>query len=264
MEKTFEEIIGEVTNENQSTGTQSQIDDNTQNTLGDEYNLQFDDENDGDDSTVTDDADTEDEDDVSFSIPEGGNQQENPSNAAFASMRARNTQLEASMAQLDAIAKSVGLKDANEFLQKAKEQQIAKAAQQKGIPVDVERKLQEYDAKFSQLEQDKVAAIQQQKENILASNLQSFVNDNGLSKTDVDNLSKSLTKDGFTVQGLMDMPKTALNRLLKSYVGDANSMQKSLERKNSIKKELPLNQTSKNSYDINKDIDALARQLAGK
>ena len=61
----------------------------------------------------------------------------------------------------------------------------------------------------------------------------------------------------------MDMPKTALNKVLSSYVD--TKYQKNLERKNTIRKELPINQSSKiDTQSLNKEIDALARQLAGK
>ena len=59
------------------------------------------------------------------------------------------------------------------------------------------------------------------------------------------------------------MPKAALNRILSSYV-DTN-YQKSLERKDNIRKELPINQTSKvDTVSLNKEIDVLAKALAGK
>ena len=83
---------------------------------------------------------------------------------------------------------------------------------------------------------------------------------------------------------LMDMPKAALNKILSSYVG--TDYQKNLERKNTIRKELPINQSSKidnesllieesleteneiinpnDNESLNKDLDNLAKQLAGK
>ena len=61
----------------------------------------------------------------------------------------------------------------------------------------------------------------------------------------------------------MNLPKAALNRILSSYVG--TNIQKNLERKESIKNELPLSQTSKiDTQGINKQIDDLAKQWAGK
>ena len=61
----------------------------------------------------------------------------------------------------------------------------------------------------------------------------------------------------------MGMPKSALNRILGSYIGV--DYQKNLERKNAIRKELPINQSSKiDTNAINRDIDTLAKQLAGK
>ena len=54
-----------------------------------------------------------------------------------------------------------------------------------------------------------------------------------------------------------------LNRILNAYLGV--DIQKNLERKDAIKNELPLNQSSKADIDtVNKQIDELARQFAGK
>ena len=90
-----------------------------------------------------------------------------------------------------------------------------------------------------------------------------FVNENKLSEAAVDKLSQDLENDGFDLVSLMDMPKKALNRILSAYVG--TNYQKNLERKSMIQKELPINQTSKVDVEsLNKDIDKLARELAGK
>ena len=84
-----------------------------------------------------------------------------------------------------------------------------------------------------------------------------------MSNSAVDKLSQDLERDGFTVDELMDMSPNALNRVLNSYVD--TSYQKNLERKNNIRRELPINQTSKlDTQSLNKGIDQLARQLAGK
>ena len=72
-----------------------------------------------------------------------------------------------------------------------------------------------------------------------------------------------MEKDGLDINALMDMPKAALNKILSSYVG--TNYQKNLERKDTIRKELPINQSSKiDNKSLNKDIDDLAKMLAGK
>jgi hypothetical protein len=61
----------------------------------------------------------------------------------------------------------------------------------------------------------------------------------------------------------MDLPKSALNKILSAYTGA--SVQKVLAQKEAIRNELPINQSSQVSQDtLNKSIDDIARLLAGK
>ena len=56
-----------------------------------------------------------------------------------------------------------------------------------------------------------------------------------------------------------------LERMYKLYLKLDSKVQKNLERKEAIKNELPLNQTSKiDTQSINKQIDDLAKQWAGR
>ena len=114
-----------------------------------------------------------------------------------------------------------------------------------------------------EVRQKEVEQAQKAKEQSLVNNLQSFISDNNLSKEAVQKLSDNLENDGFSLEYLMDLPKGALNRILGSYTG--STLQKNLERKDAIKNELPLNQSSKiDNNALLKEIDDLARQFAGK
>ena len=99
--------------------------------------------------------------------------------------------------------------------------------------------------------------------NKFASNVQAFVDKNNLGKSAVDKLSQDLEADGVNIDTLMSLPVSALNKMLSAYTG--TSYQKNLERKDAIKRELPVSKTSKIDVDdVNKEIDSFAKFLAGK
>ena len=180
-------------------------------------------------------------------------------------MRGRNKQLEGVYSDLDEIAKSVGLAGAEEFITRAKAQKEAKDAQAKGIPVEIAKELQELSNKIKSMEAEKANEQRQAKERELAGTLQSFIKDNGLTENDVNVLGNTLDRDGLSMDVLMNMSPSAQKKIFKAYYGKDNSAtQKQLERKNAIKNELPISQTNKAPIDLNKQIDDLAKQMAGK
>lgn len=234
------------------------------------------------DSTAADEAEERDDFDHSYDLsdedladPEEDNESsevvddvdeepvQNPTNQAFAQMRTQNKGLQSQLNEVESLVQSLGMKDINDFIAKAKDAQIKKNAQQNGISLEMAKELEE----MRDLKNSIIAERNQQeaenREREFASNVHAFVEENKLSDAAVDKLSQDLEKDGFGIDTLMDMPKNALNRILRSYVG--TNYQKNLERKNNIRKELPINQSSKiDSKILNQEIDALARQLAGK
>ena len=188
---------------------------------------------------------------------------ENPTNNAFAQIRTQNKEFQQKLGQVDALVKALGMKDVDDFLAKGNQARVKKEAANKGIPLEVAQELAEMRALKDSIIAERAENANKQKMNNFMSNLQNFVDTNNLSEDAVDKLSQDLEKDGFSVDALVEMPKAALNRVLSSYVGV--NYQKNLERKNAIRKELPINQTSKiDTVSLNKDIDSIARALAGK
>ena len=188
---------------------------------------------------------------------------ENPTNNAFAQMRTQNKEFQQKLGQVDALVKALGMKDVDDFLAKGNQARVKKEAANKGIPLEIAQELEEMRALKNSIIAERAENANKQKMNNFMSNLQNFVDTNNLSEDAVDKLSQDLEKDGFSVDALVEMPKAALNRVLSSYVGV--NYQKNLERKNAIRKELPINQTSKiDTVSLNKDIDSIARALAGK
>lgn len=229
-------------------------------TLGPEYDLDL--------SEIEDEVDTAPESDegqegTTVMTPPVDN---SPSNAAFAQMRTRNKQLEGVYNDLDEIAKSVGLANAEEFLTKAKAQKEAKDAQAKGISVELEREIKALTDEIHNMKEEKALEQKQAKERTLVQTLQTFMKENQLNTNDVNVIGNDLDRDGLSMEVLMNMSPAAQKRIFKAYYGKdtPNQSQKQLERKNAIKNELPISQTSKAPADLNKEIDTLAKQMAGK
>lgn len=186
-----------------------------------------------------------------------------PTNRAFAQMRTENKEFSEKISEIDAIAKSLGMQNIDEFITKAKAAQIQREAKQKGISPEVAQELAEMRSLKESIVAERETAAKEAMEKNFVSNVDAFIKSNKLSEAAVDKLSQDLEKDGLSVDSLMSMPKTALNRILSSYV-DTN-YQKNLERKDTIRKELPINQSSKiDTVSLNKEIDSLAKALAGK
>ena len=185
-----------------------------------------------------------------------------PTNQAFAQMRTQNNEYSQKISQLDDLAKSLGLAGVDDLIVKAKEAQVQREAKAKGIPAEVAQELAEIRELKDSIVAEREHTAQENRERTFVSNVQEFIKANKLQDSAVDKLSQDLEKDGLEINTLMDMPKSALNRILSSYI-DVN--QKNLDRKSAIKKELPINQTSKiDNKVLNQEIDALAKQLAGK
>ena len=216
-----------------------------------------------DEDTNEEFEESEESEEVNDNYDEEENTQETPTNRAFAQMRTQNKELQNKFEELDNLAKSLGMNDVDDLIAAVKETQIQQTAKSQGIPVEVARELDEMRALKNSIIAEREERAVAEKEKTFVSNLQEFVDNNNLSNSAVDKLSQDLERDGFTVDELMNMNPNALNRVLNSYVD--TSYQKNLERKNNIRRELPINQTSKlDTESLNKEIDQLARQLAGK
>lgn len=264
MENVFGELQGTGTNQEVAqTGSTTESTNNSVDTLGSEFDLDLTPDEEGTDegAVVTQEnlSDNTNQDD------EGGNSidLENPTNQAFAQMRTQNKEYETKINELDALAKAAGLQGVDDLIARTKQNQIKKAAKEQGIPVEVAQELAEFRQFREQYEADREAAAYEAKERNFVNDLEDFIGANNLSKESVQKLSNDLVKDGLTNDMLMNLPKSALNRVLSSYT--STNTQKMLERKDNIRHELPLNQTSQVSNDtILKEIDDIARQFAGK
>ena len=265
MENIFADAVASTTTEGQPT-TDTNVSTSTSTpVLGDEYDLDINDlyANDEDDNQEQDTSTTQNP--GTNSVPTDGPNLDinNPTNQAFAQMRSQNKEYSDKIGEIDAIVKAAGLKDIDDFIAQSKAAQIKKQAQAQGIPEEVVRELNEMRDFRARIEQKEAQDAIRAKEQTLAQNVNEFIVQNKLTQDSVNSLSDSLAKDGLTTDKLMDLPKSALNKILSAYTGA--SVQKVLAQKEAIRNELPINQSSQVSQDtLNKSIDDIARLLAGK
>lgn len=262
MDKVLEDVLDSVQSENTETST-NENQGNQDSYEGSELDLDFSDfeedatESDDVDNSTSNDETVEDASDIINNFATSSEKN------AFASMRVQNKELQNTINELDEIAKGAGLSGYKEFLEKAKENSIAKQAKNEGISVELAKKLNDMDERLQAINKREEAAAVEAKQAKLANTLDTFIKNNNLNNSIVNKLSDDLGKDGFTIEQLMDMPEAALNKLFSAYTNV--SIQKTLDKKSSITQEMPISQASKVDGDIiNKQLDDLVKEIMGR
>ena len=225
MDKVLDGVLDPMQSEGTDTSTSENQNDQGS-YEGSELDLDFSDfEEETDSDAESNDDNAEESDDTSNVI---NNFATSTENNAFASMRVQNKELQKTIDELDVIAKGVGLSGYKEFLEKAKENSVAKQAKNEGISVELAKKLNTIDEKLEEIDRREQTAALEAKQAKLAGTLDSFIKNNNLNNSIVNKLSEDLGKDGFTVEQLMDMPETALNKLFSAYTNV--NVQKTLDK----------------------------------
>lgn len=260
MDKVLEDVLDSMQSENTETSTNENQNDSYE---GSELDLDLSDfEEETTESDEVDEATSNDET-VEGSSDIINNFATSSEKNAFASMRVQNKEMQNTINELDEIAKGAGLSGYKEFLEKAKENSVARQAKNEGISVELAKKLNTIDERLEAIDKREQASIIEAKQAKLASTLDSFIKTNNLNNSIVNKLSDDLGKDGFTVEQLMDMPEAALNRLFGAYTNV--NIQKNLDKKSSINQEMPVSQASKIDGDtINKQLDDLVKEIMGR
>jgi hypothetical protein len=263
MDKVLEDVLDSMQSENTETST-NENQDNQDSYEGSELDLDFSDFNEEtDESEAETEEETDDANDEGSSSDLINNFATSSEKNAFASMRVQNKELQSTINELDEIAKNVGLSGYKEFLEKAKENSIAKQAKSEGISVELAKKLNDMEGRLEAINKREEAAATEAKQAKLAGTLDNFIKSNNLNSSIINKLSDDLGKDGFTVEQLMDMPESALNKLFSAYTNV--NIQKTLDKKSSITQEMPVSQASKVDGDtINKQLDDLVKEIMGR
>lgn len=271
-ENAFENIVTETLNdlnniEQNSEGTNEEVqdvesaptlEDNAEDSsLNDENNEELEPENEAD------------EDDVLDLEAEEGPSDYQKDNQAFARMRTElkqaNNDLEAAKSVIqffDVRAKQMGLNGIQDLMEKTVESELNKQAQKEGVPVDVLRRINELEDRVQQQDIERNNLIRGQKEREVNHTFDTFMQKHSLSNQDLNKMANDLVKDGFSFDALMNMPSSAVTKILNSYLPETSLKQEDLAKKEQIRKEVPhTGNTSSGSNTIN-EIDKIAKTWA--
>lgn len=277
MDKSFEDIIGETLNdlandnqpaENDASGLEStpepESDEQTNDvdsTTAESDNHESDESQQSDDNSLINSEDLgEDEEDPSIYQKDA---------QAFARMRTElkqtNDNLNAAnniINFFDVRAKQMGLSGIQELMQKTVESDMAKQAEKEGIPVDVLKRINDLENKVHQQDVEKETLQRTQKEQSLNHVFDSFMQNHSLSQNDVNKLANDLVADGFSFNALMDMPSSAVTKILNSYLPNETLKQETLAKKEQIKNEVPPTGSTSSNVSLESEIDKIAKKWA--
>ena len=271
-ENAFENIVTETLNdlnniEQNSEGTNEEVqdvesaptlEDNAEDSsLNDENNEELEPENEAD------------EDDVLDLEAEEGPSDYQKDNQAFARMRTElkqaNNDLEAAKSVIqffDVRAKQMGLNGIQDLMEKTVESELNKQAQKEGVPVDVLRRINELEDKVQQQDIERNNLIRGQKEREVNHTFDTFMQKHSLSSQDLNKMANDLVKDGFSFDALMNMPSSAVTKILNSYLPETSLKQEDLAKKEQIRKEVPHTGNTSSGSNTISEIDKIAKTWA--
>lgn len=185
---------------------------------------------------------------------------------AFARMRTElkeaNNNLDAAKSVIqffDVRAKQMGLNGIQDLMEKTVESELNKQAQERGVPVDVLRRLNELENKVQQQDIERDNLIRNQKEREVNHTFDTFMQNHSLSQQDVNKLANDLVKDGFSFDALMNMPSSAVTKILNSYLPNDALKQETLAKKEQIRKEVPVTGNTSSGSNGNDEIEKIAK-----
>jgi uncharacterized coiled-coil protein SlyX len=278
MDKTFEDIISETLEEltsdeesNNGTNLESETDnqsdedtvENEESTEETEEDTNSTEETEEDEELDEENEDAnEDLDDGEIEVTPNSSTNSKDANA-FAKLRTENKKYKDTIEFFDQRAKAMGLAGIEDLMAKTQEAELKKEAEKQGIPLEYAKRLKELENRVAQ--QDEANANRQiaEQQAKIKNSLDGFVQANKLDNKSVQKLAKDLLNDGITLDLLSKVPENSIPRILKSYLPNELSKQKELEKKEKIKKELPLNSKSKTSTNTQEDeIDKIAKMIS--
>lgn len=282
MDKTFEDIISETLEElsneeetnNDSTNLESETEDieteeNLESETEDEEETSDEEDEETEEESTTDEEldENEDVEDEDLDDEQSEVTQSSSTNSkdveAFARLRSENKKFKDTIEFFDKRAKEMGLEGIDDLMAKTQEAELKKQAEKQGIPLEYARRLQELENRVAQQDAENNNRIALEKSARVKAHLDGFVQANKLDTSAVNKLAKDLTADGITLEFLSSIPENTIPRILKSYLSNEVSKQKELEKKEKIKKEVPLKSKSNTSINTQEDeIDKIAKMIS--
>ena len=150
-----------------------------------------------------------------------------------------------------------GIKD---LMEKTVEAETKKQAEKQGIPVDVLKRINTLEDKVKQQDIERENIIRSQKEKDINYVLDDFVQNHSLNQKAINKMANDLLSDGFNLNVLMNMPRSAVNRILNSYLPKETVSQDILAKKEQIKKEVPPTGNSSSGSNVDDKIDEIAKK----
>lgn len=219
-----------------------------------------------------DDSSLEDDEVSEGDAPEDNEESnDKPDFKAFAEMRVKNKQIEEEKKAIEEkqlkaekLAKDLGYSNIDEMLNAAEKRNLEAQAKKEGIPVEVLERLNRLEAenKKAKLETEQVKKSQREAE--IIGTLDSFITAEKLSEKDVATVFNSLEADGFTYESLMDLPSKSVKKLMEAYKPKKVSQQKEIEKKEKLKKEIPLTPDNKAGDEVKAAEDELFAYFSGQ
>lgn len=186
---------------------------------------------------------------------------------AFARMRTElkeaNNNLNAAKSVIDFFdvrARQMGLDGIKDLMEKTVEAETKKQAEKQGIPVDVLKRINTLEDKVKQQDIERENIIRSQKEKDINYVLDDFVQNHSLNQKAINKMANDLLSDGFNLNVLMNMPRSAVNRILNSYLPKETVSQDILAKKEQIKKEVPPTGNSSSGSNVDDKIDEIAKK----
>lgn len=119
--------------------------------------------------------------------------------------------------EFEAMSRAAGFKTPEELLQEWKLSEQAKEAENKGVPKEVLKQLQEQQARLESLEKEKQEIERQAKQKTVVGQIDRVVADLELTEVEANTLIDSMGKDGVTWEQLMVLPEAAIASAVRGY-----------------------------------------------
>lgn len=288
--QTFESIISETLNDlnaNDSQDSQevegttnSDYQESTQNDVVEDTSNDVQDNSSEDSTSLEDNQESENEinndDDDESNILDLEDDEDTPSMNekdanAFARMRTElkqaNSNLDAANSVIqffDVRAKQMGLNGIQDLMEKTVEAEMTKQAKKEGIPVDVLKRISSLEDRIKQQDIERENMIKSQKEKDVNYVIDDFVQKHSLSQKSINKMANDLLADGFNFNTLMNMPRSAVNKILSSYLPKETVNQDILAKKEQIKKEVPPTGNSSSGPTLDDEIDKIAQKWVNR
>lgn len=190
---------------------------------------------------------------------------------AFAEMRTKTKQLEvekqrveSELQKAEALAKKLKYESIDDMLAEAERREMMEEAKKAEVPVEYLERMK----KLEQKDRERDAEIErikfEQKEVSLIETLDSISQKNSLSEKDFTDALNAMDADGFKYETLLELPKSAISKIVESYIHKEVSKQKQLEQKVKLQQEIPMTPKEKNDGVIPSKIDDLFMVMSGQ